>query len=137
MTPPGISNEALGVWFRFREMMGLVRAQFKGARWWVVRARPAARPACGPPEPPASVACECVRAEGQGEPGQGGTRARSGLDCPALPCPALAALAPGCLFGSSGSGLEPQRPNQTVELISQIGGPPAQIRPFPSSTNRQ
>lgn len=38
----GISNEALGVWFRFREMMGLVRVQFKGARWWVVRACPAA-----------------------------------------------------------------------------------------------
>lgn len=61
-----------------------------------------------------------------------------GLVWTALPWPALAAaLAPGCLFGSSGCGLEPQRPNQTVELISQIGGPPAQIRPFPSSTNRQ
>lgn len=54
MTPPGISNEALGVWFRFREMMGLVRAQFKGAQ--VVRG------ACAPSCPPSlwSSRAPCV-----------------------------------------------------------------------------
>lgn len=64
-----------------------------------------------------------------------GTRARSGLDC-------LDAWVPGCpgglllaLGSCSGSGLEPQKPNQTIELISQIGGPPGQIRPFLPSIN--
>lgn len=130
----GISNEALGVWFRFREMMGLVRAQFKGARWWVVRACPAARPACGPPEPLRRLRVSaCVRAEGQGHTSQ----VWSGLPrCLRSWVPRWAAAGSGSgSSGSSGSGLEPQKPNQTIELISQIGGPPGQIRPFLSSTN--
>lgn len=87
----GISNEALGVWFRFREMMGLVRVQFKGARWWwVVRACPAALPSLWSSRAPASVACECVRAcvpNGQGDTSQ----VWSGL--------------PGCLVPASPGGL--------------------------------
>lgn len=128
----GISNEALGVWFRFREMMGLVRAQFKGARWWVVRACPAAAQLVVLPSPCVGCVSACV-------PKDKGTRARFGLDCPGawvpgcLGVPRWAAACSGSAF--SGSGLEPQKPNQTIELISQIGGPPGQIRPFLSSTN--
>lgn len=74
---------------------------------------------------PASVACECVRAEGQGDTSQ----VWSGLPrCLGSWVPRWASAASGS--GFSGSGLEPQKPNQTIELISQIGGPPGQIRPF-------
>lgn len=43
----GISNEALGVWFRFREMMGLVGFSSRvpgGGWWWCVRAQLPAQP---------------------------------------------------------------------------------------------
>lgn len=105
----GISNEALGVWFRFREMMGLVRVQFKGARLVSACVR------------------ACRRTRGH-EPGLVWT-VEGGCLGAHVGCWQLLALA------SSGSGLEPQKPNQTIDLISQIGGPPGQIRPFLSSIN--
>lgn len=125
----GISSEALGVWFRFREMMagsGSVQG-LPGRGWWVrggscVRARPAAAQPVVLPSPPASVACECVRACRRT---RDTSQVRSGLWTAALMngwvawTPGWAAgLATGYGSGyqiSSGSGLEPQRPNQTID----------------------
>lgn len=69
----GISNEALGVWFRFREMMGLVRVQFKGARLVggaCVRAQLPAQLVVLPSPLRRLRVSACVRAEGQGDTSQ-------------------------------------------------------------------
>lgn len=63
---PGISNEALGVWFRFREMMGQVDS-VQGCGW-CVRAQAAQLVVL--PSPCVRRLRECVRAEGQGHTSQ-------------------------------------------------------------------
>jgi hypothetical protein len=106
--PEGISNEALGVWFGFREMMagGGFTSRVPGGRGGGgACVRSSAAQLVVLPSPLRRVACECVRAEGQG------TRAsfRSGLLArPCLPwCQllVLSAWVTGCQGGLAGSAM--------------------------------
>lgn len=130
----GISNDALGVWFRFREMMAGT-GSVQGCQ--VVRGAcvPSCRPACGPPEPLRRLRVSaCVPKDKGHEPVSVWTAA-----------PAWLAWVPGCLCGllaGSGSGTvvaladDWSRRGPTRQSINFPNWrPTGQIRPFPSSIN--